>query len=102
MEQRQQDIEKLATKVMGWHKYTQSEIGVEWPDLWLDANNAYMIECENWNPFKSWGCAGLLAEKLVADGHNFHFNLRPKSGCAVVANTGPAAIAEAALKVADG
>jgi len=106
------DIEKLA-RLCGLHLHP------EYP-VWVDDDGGFVAN-ESWNPWESWHDAGMLVEKLVynwslirdvgndSDTHEtigdmkYRFILAapglPMAG--FVAGSGPAAIAEAALKVCD-
>ena len=104
----QADIERLATKVMGWHKGNYAYL---WG--WVDAQVCLRAD-KDWNPWKSWHDAGMVADELAK---RYRFMLRtesqgwsghiydsddPADAFHAHADSGPAAIAEAALKVYNG
>jgi len=107
---RQQDIEKLATKLMKWHKGRYGR-------FWRDSKGT-VVAHDTWNPWTSWHDAGMVCEAsgaasmilagverksdkaktyvcvlLYEDTHTVHAD-SPEGY--------PAATAEAALKVCDG
>ena len=114
MTDRQQDIERLAA-LCGLRRV---DYRFGW---WVDSKGCDVCRVDDWNPWSSWHDAGMVLEKLrynwslIRDVGNdsdryettgdmkYRFVLAapglPMAG--FVADTGPAAIAEAALKVWD-
>ena len=97
--QQEEKIEKLATKVMGWHWYDEGE----W---WQDAEGK-RAAWEAWNPWLYWHDAGMVFDKVKENpeqwqGFVYHLCLEGTQPISqLLRRLTPAAIAEAALKVCD-
>ena len=111
----QEQIDLIATKVMGWKR--QHACGIEW---WADESFCIISDCEatgviidvdDFNPYECWGSIGMVWDRLVELG--FGLTLAHEStGCVVIwsfgndvgssdaCDTAQEAIANAALKIA--
>ena len=101
----QEKIEKLATKVMGWHKTRGQLNPFQWN--WADDKGRSIVNCMVWNPSESWHDAGMVFDTLKQNPEQwrsfiYHLGLggtQPISQ--LLRRLTPTAIAEAALKVCD-
>ena len=72
-EMRELDV-RMATEVMGWHR-------AEIAPTWVDGDGRFGIAVWDWYPTTSWGCAGMVLDKMAADGWEWDvMNLPERDG----------------------
>jgi hypothetical protein len=94
MDNKREMLTLIATKIMGWTVLPESDYNPEDYTAWYIGSyregemllrystvNGERIESDAWNPYRSWGHAGMIVDAL-RDTHSFAiFGTQPHSSC---------------------